>query len=136
MFNNLNFEQQQQIDELQQYLQKHKINLLFEVNFLKKQKELLANLIQDQAPSPRKAILEYLKSYKTTKYYNDHDFETLFTYYDFLEEKTTKTENLIEGIFQQIMIKKPLVQQDARQREQNRNIIQKRLFFKTSLLMY
>ncbi|CAD8168545.1 unnamed protein product [Paramecium octaurelia] len=86
----LNEIQKDQIQETLQYLEKHKISLLFE--------ELLSQLIFEMSNQPRKTLLDALKNHKNQQFFDTTDYEVIFEHFDTFNDKTVKINSIIQGL--------------------------------------
>ncbi|CAD8079135.1 unnamed protein product [Paramecium sonneborni] len=86
----LNEIQRDHISETLQYLEKHKISLLFE--------ELLSQLILGMDNQPRKTLLDALKNYKNQQFFETSDYEVMFEHFDTFNYKTVKIDSIKQGL--------------------------------------
>ncbi|CAD8074122.1 unnamed protein product [Paramecium sonneborni] len=86
----LNEIQRDHIAETLQYLEKHKISLLFE--------ELLSQLILEMSNQPRKSLLDALKNYKNNQLFETGDYEVIFEHFDTFNNKTVKINSIKQGL--------------------------------------
>ncbi|CAD8062680.1 unnamed protein product [Paramecium primaurelia] len=86
----LNEIQRDRIAETLQYLEQHKISLLFE--------ELLSQLIFEMSNQPRKTLLDALKNYKNQQFFDTSDYEVIFEHFDTFNDKTVKINSIRQGL--------------------------------------
>ncbi|CAD8156322.1 unnamed protein product [Paramecium octaurelia] len=86
----LNEIQRDRVSETLQYLEKHKISLLFE--------ELLSQLIFEMSSQPRKTLLDTLKNHKTQTFFDTSDYEVIFEHFDTFNDKTVKINSIRQGL--------------------------------------
>ncbi|CAD8160551.1 unnamed protein product [Paramecium pentaurelia] len=86
----LNEIQKDRIAETLQYLEQHKISLLFE--------ELLSQLIFEMSNQPRKTLLDALKNYKNQQFFDTSDYEVIFEHFDIFNDKTVKINSIRQGL--------------------------------------
>ncbi|CAK71824.1 unnamed protein product (macronuclear) [Paramecium tetraurelia] len=87
---NLNEIQRDRVAETLQYLETHKISLLFE--------ELLSQLIFEMSNQPRKTLLDTLKNHKTQTFFDTSDYEVIFEHFDTFNDKTVKMNSIRQGL--------------------------------------
>ncbi|KRW99437.1 Dimerization-anchoring domain of cAMP-dependent protein kinase, regulatory subunit [Pseudocohnilembus persalinus] len=90
--NNLTKEQADQFISGEEYLKKHKIDVVFQ--------EMLAHIINVQPENVKEFLISQLKQRKSTKltYFTENDFEAFFENYEFTQEQKIPQQYVIQAL--------------------------------------